>query len=204
MLKERWSELAARIGGAGDGAGEVYEAVAGAYGSGARFYHGMDHLRRCLAELAAAAGLAAAPDEVEYALWMHDLVCEPGSPANETISAAAGRHFALRLGAPPIFADRAAALILATRHDRPPADGDIALLLDIDLAVLGDPWPAFVAYEAGIRREYAYVAAPLYVRRRRAFLRALLARESIFRTALFRGRCEGTARRNMERLLAAL
>lgn len=204
MLEERWSALAARIGGADDGGREVYDAVAGAYGSGARVYHGLEHLRRCLAELDGAAGLAADPDTLEYALWLHDLVCEPGSPANETISAAAGHFFALRLGAPPAFADRAAALILATRHDRPPADGDTALLLDIDLAVLGDPWPAFAAYEAGIRREYAYVAAPLYVRRRRAFLRALLARESIFRSAFFRERCEGVARRNLERLLTAL
>ncbi len=203
MLEERWNALAARIS-AGDGGREVYEAVAGAYGSGTRFYHGLEHLRRCLAELDGAAGLAAGETELEYALWLHDLVCEPGSPANETISAAAGRYFAVRLGAPPAFADRAAALILATRHDRPPADGDTALMLDIDLAVLGDPWPAFAAYEAGIRREYAYVAAPLYARRRRAFLRSLLARESIFRSAFFRGRYEGQARRNLERLLAAL
>lgn len=204
MLQERWAALAARIGGREGAAGEVYEAVAGAYGSGARFYHGLDHLRRCLAELDGAAGLAADPDALEFALWLHDLVCEPGSTANETVSAAAGHYFAGRLGAPPAFADRAAALIMATRHDRPPADADTALLLDIDLAVLGDPWPAFAAYEAGVRREYAYVAAPFYARRRRAFLRSLLARGSIFHSAFFRERCEGPARHNLERLLAAL
>ncbi len=204
MLQERWAALAARIGGFGDGAREVYEAVAGAYGSGGRFYHGLDHLRRCLAELDAVAGLAADPDALEYALWLHDLVCEPGSTANETVSAAAGHYFAGRLGAPPAFAARTAALILATRHDRPPADADTALLLDIDLAVLGDPWPAFAAYEAGVRCEYAYVAAPFYACRRRAFLRSLLARGSIFHSAFFRERCEGPARRNLERLLAAL
>ncbi|MDT8903660.1 hypothetical protein [Anaeroselena agilis] len=204
MLQERWAALAARIGGCTDAAREVYEAVAGAYGSGARFYHGFEHLRCCLAELDVAAGYAADPDTLEYALWLHDLVCEPGSTANETLSAAAGHFFAGRLGAPPTFADRAATLILATRHDRPPVDGDTALLLDIDLAVLGDPWPAFAAYEAGVRREYAYVAAPLYARRRRAFLRLLLARDGIFHSAFFRERCEGQARRNLERLLAAL
>jgi predicted metal-dependent HD superfamily phosphohydrolase len=178
MLQERWGALVARMGGRGEGR-EVYEAVVGSYGSGGRFYHGLNHLRRCLAELDGVIDRADDPAALEFALWLHDLVCEPGSTANETISAAAGHFFAVRLGASSAFADRAAALILATRHDRAPEDDDIALLLDIDLAVLADPWPAFAAYETGIRREYAFVAAPLYARQRRAFLRALLARDHI-------------------------
>ncbi len=181
----------------------MYRAVTGAYGGGGRFYHGLEHLRRCLAELDGATP-AGRPAVVEYAVWLHDLVCEPGSTANETLSAAAADCLARRLGAPPAFAARAAELITATRHDRPPADDDTALLLDADLAVLADPWPAFAAYEAGIRREYSYVAAAAYARQRRAFVRSLLAKESIYYSEYFRRRGEAQARRNLGRLLAAL
>jgi predicted metal-dependent HD superfamily phosphohydrolase len=202
MLEERWAALMAAIGGRDEG-GAVYKAVTGAYGSGGRFYHGLEHLRRCLAELDGATP-AGRPAVVEFAVWLHDLVCEPGSTANETVSAAAAECFAGRLGASPAFAGRAAVLILATRHDRPPADADTALLLDADLAVLADPWPAFAAYEAGVRREYAFVAATAYARQRRAFVRALLARERIYHSEYFRRRGEAAARRNLGRLLASL
>lgn len=202
MLRDRWASLLTAMGGWDDG-WEIYEAVVGAYGSGGRFYHGLDHLRRCLADLDEAIPLSR-PPVLEFAVWLHDLVCEPGSAANEAVSAAAAHRFALRLGARKAFADRAAAMILATRHDRPPGDEATALLLDVDLAVLADPWPAFAAYEAGIRREYSFAPASVYVRGRRAFLRALLARERIYYTDGFRARCEGPARRNLERLTASL
>lgn len=45
-------------------------------------------------------------------------------------------------------------LILATRHDVSPPAGDAALLVDVDLAILGSPAERLDEYERQVRQEY--------------------------------------------------
>ncbi|HMM20760.1 MAG TPA: hypothetical protein PKA10_08455 [Selenomonadales bacterium] len=200
-LKKRWDSLLTRLG-CGQAAPGIYATILGGYEHPGRHYHGGRHLIQVLNELAGVRDQLQDAAAVELALWLHDLVYEPGSAANEAISAAAARSYALQLRGSSDFAASIAALILATTHSDAPTDRDAAFLLDIDLAVLGYPPEAFAAYEDGIRQEFSFLPQPAYRRQRRTVLEAFLARSSIYYTAYFHERYERAARENISGLLA--
>jgi predicted metal-dependent HD superfamily phosphohydrolase len=143
------------------------------------------------------------------AVLFHKAVFDRASPDAPQRSAALLRE---RLGraVPAERLARAEALILALgRQDLPETRdpslrGDAALLLDIDHAVLGEPEPAFDAYEAAQRREYAHLKEDAYRAGRATALRMLLWRERIYRTDRYFLERERRARRNIERLVSRL
>ncbi len=143
---------------------------------------------------------------LELAIWFHDAVYRPGREDNEEASARLALRWSSALGLDPALGQRAADLILATRHDGPRAaargrDPVEALLQDIDLAILGAGWAGYLRYERGIAREHAGLSG--FREGRARLLRELLARPALYRTASFR-RLEGRARRNLARSLARL
>jgi predicted metal-dependent HD superfamily phosphohydrolase len=99
---------------------------------------------------------------------------------------------------------RVRAMILATAHSAQPATADEALLLDIDLSILGADEAAFDEYDRAIRTEYSWLSEDAYRQGRAKVLKSFLERERVFHTALYRGRCEQPARINIERALAQL
>lgn len=202
-LRARWDALWARLGGAGDPA-PVYDELEARWGEPHRAYHTPDHLRHCLAELDGEPAAGDDRDAVELALWFHDAVYEPRAKDNEERSAALLRRL-LAGRVPPVRVGRAAELVLATRHDQPaPGDPDGRLIVDVDLAILGAPPDRYARYEAAIRREYAWLPAPLWRRGRRQVLERFLGRGTIYLTPAFRARYESAARRNLRAALDAL
>lgn len=179
------------------------------YLSAERHYHGLGHIEAMLALAAELRPILHDPEAVEAAIWFHDAVYDSRAKDNEARSAILAREklaastSAERLG-------RIAAMIEATAtHHLPPsgnegATRDAALFLDMDLAVLGADPAAFDAYEQGVRREYAWVAEPMWRAGRAAVLESFLARAHIYHSAEFRERFEAAARRNIGRSLAAL
>jgi predicted metal-dependent HD superfamily phosphohydrolase len=82
---------------------------------------------------------------------------------------------------------------------------DEALLVDIDLSILGAAAPsAFAAYEAGIRHEYRHYDDAAYRAGRLAVLRMFQAKPRIFATQYWRERLEAQARANLAAAIAAL
>ena len=81
---------------------------------------------------------------------------------------------------------------------------DCAFFLDMDLSILGAAPEVFTAYEAAIRKEYAFVPAADYRQGRSAILKSFLAREQLYFTAYFRDRLEPQARQNLQQSLARL
>ncbi len=141
---------------------------------------------------------------VEAALWYHDAVYDPRADDNESRSAALAVS---RLHAAGVATERVARIermILATAHQDRPFDGDAALVLDIDLAVLGADARTFDDYERAVRREYAFVPEAEFRAARQAVLVALLGRPAIYASASFRKRWEAPARANLSRSIAAL
>lgn len=175
-----------------------------AYAEPHRRYHTQQHLQECLGHLQGARGLAEHPGEVALALWFHDAVYAPDRHDNEPQSADWARQAVLAAGVAPVVADRIHALILATRHDAAPATPDEALLVDIDLAILGKAPGRFDDYERQVREEYAAVPEALFRSRRQAILEGFLRRPRLFSTAWFHDRLELPARRNLQRSLARL
>ncbi len=146
-------------------------------------------------------------DEVIAAAFYHDAVYEPAYPANERASARLAGRDLDTLGWSPESIERVVAMIEATEHTAsadPGIDGDTAVLLDADLAVLGADPAGYAAYVTGVRQEYRHVDDDDWRTGRGAVLEQFLARPAIYRTPTGRARWEDRARANLAAELAAL
>lgn len=180
----------------------LYAELVSAYREPHRRYHTLVHLEECFTQLQRIGSLAEHPVEVELALWFHDAIYDTRRHDNEERSA----QWAAQAIAPVSSdaAHRVHGLVLATRHEARPEGNDAAIVVDIDLSILGAPQERFDEYEAQVRAEYAWVAEPVYRGERRRILAGFLARAPLFNTATFVERYEAQARRNLERALARL
>ena len=138
------------------------------------------------------------------ALWFHDAIYTVGAADNEQRSANWARAALQAHGARTETAERVHALIMVTRHEQPPCTPDQALLLDIDLAILGAPAAVFNAYEQQIVREYQAVPTKAFRANRRRILQGFLARPRTYHTAAFHDTREEQARANLTRSIQAL
>lgn len=202
MMIRRWSALWQRLGV--EAPPGLFDKLVTGYTEPQRAYHNLNHIEFCLDQFAAVRTLAVQPAVVEAAIWFHDAIYDPRRTDNEERSAAWAASALTGAGVDPALGQQVADLILATKHDRPPTDGDMALLLDIDLAILGQPPALFEQYEQAIRQEYHWVAEEVFGSRRAAILRRFLNRERIYVTEPFYARYELQARWNLTRSVAKL
>ncbi|WP_153505985.1 HD domain-containing protein [Cumulibacter manganitolerans] len=162
-----------------------------------RAYHTLEHLLLML-ELLAAHGADA---ETMLAAWYHDAVYDPRSSTNEADSAALAARALGELGLGRL-AERVSGLVLRTAgHDGEDLDEQTALLLDADLAILGQPPAIYLRYVEGVRREYAHVPDAEFRTARSAVMAGFLDRGRIYRTAAFAA-LEPAARANIAAELA--
>jgi predicted metal-dependent HD superfamily phosphohydrolase len=189
--------------------GALKNELSALYQAADRHYHNLTHIKAMLALADEYRGLLDDPDAVEAAIWFHDAIYDSRAKDNEAKSAEmaekrlAGRASSERLA-------RIVAMINATATHQLPALGDekalndAALLLDMDLAILGAEPDAFDAYEKAVRLEYGWVEEPMWRAGRAAVLKSFLGRPHIFHTQSFRDRFEARARENLGRSLQAL
>ena len=183
---------------------ELFSRLVECYSEAHRKYHTMQHLNECLTHLESARSLAERPLEVELALWFHDAIYNTRRKDNEERSAEWARNSVLVAGLADDQAGRVYGLVMATMHDAVPIGIDAAVLVDIDLSILGSDVDRFDEYEVQVRDEYSWVTAPLYRAGRKKILQEFANRESIYCTEYFRERYEAQARSNIARSLARL
>lgn len=185
-------------------AGAVYAQLSAAHTEPARAYHNLSHIEHMLGEFDAQRALADWPEAVHLAIWFHDAVYDSRAKDNEERSAALAHEMLLNAGAHTRLVSAVELLILATRHQQPPHTRDEQLLVDCDLAILGQPTERFDAYETAIRKEYAWVPEADYRAGRAKVLTQFQARNAIYSLPAFRNRYEATARENLRRSIAKL
>ncbi|MEY9359033.1 putative metal-dependent HD superfamily phosphohydrolase [Bradyrhizobium yuanmingense] len=175
--------------------------LAAAYAAPGRHYHNLAHIEDCLAALARVEGLSAAEREtLSEAIWWHDAVYDPTRTDNEERSAElAEQHVRAELR------QEVGRLIRLTKtHDVPAGDRLGAILISIDLSILGADPARYNAYAAAIRREFSHVAEGDYRAGRARVLRRFAAREVIFPDPVFAASFDRQARANLARELAQL
>ena len=141
--------------------------------------------------------------EVELALWFHDAVYDPGGPGNEQASAELVRRVLGGMGVPIAAVERIAASVAATEHHRP-VSADGALVVDLDLNILGAESHIYDQFERRIRREYAPVPVDIYRCGSGRVLQRFLRRPRIYHTAAMNELLEAPARSNLRRAITAL
>lgn len=205
--QQRWRTLWHRVGGQSDGLANAdvhFDALHAQYSEPQRAYHNLDHISDCLRQFDAVMEQAKNADEVELAIWLHDVIYDTHAADNEAQSAAWAADVMTQDGINKAQIDRVCNLILATAHSTLPTEADAQLLVDIDLSILGRREAEFDEYESKIRQEYAWVPEAAFKQGRIAVLESFLARNAIYQTALFRQRYEAAAQRNLQRSIAQL
>ncbi|CCE10141.1 conserved hypothetical protein [Bradyrhizobium sp. STM 3843] len=172
-----------------------------AYAAPGRHYHNLTHVEDCLGLLVRVDDLSAAERAIlTEAIWWHDVVYDPTRSDNEELSA--------RLAEQCLAADiggEVGRLIRLTRtHQVEPGDRLGAILISIDLSILGTEPSLYDAYAAAIRKEFAHVFDQAYRAARADVLRRFAARPVIFPDAAFAEIYERRARDNLARELASL
>ena len=188
---ESWQRLWQRIGAQCDPQ-KWFDEIARRYAEPHRHYHNGEHIAECLREFSSINHSESA-NEIELALWLHDVIYDPTKSDNEEQSA----RFAADLNLPSNFTSTVQSLILATRHNSVPTDTAAQIVVDIDLAILGQPPERFWRYETQIRQEYAFVPDPIFRSKRAEILESFLKRDRIYQTAILHDRHEIQARDNL-------
>ena len=197
-LEEHWNKTWQWLGLRPADTG-LRDALLARYAEPHRKYHGTEHLEACLKHFGTLQGLMQHPGEVAIGLWFHDAIYDIGVAGNEVRSAEWAHTSLSRAGALAEVADRVHALVMVTCHDVAPRTTDQAILLDIDLAILGAPAAVFDRYEHQIRSEFENVPEPDFRARRWRILQHFLDRPRIYHTAEFSSTREAQARANLSR-----
>jgi predicted metal-dependent HD superfamily phosphohydrolase len=183
----------------------LFELLQQQYAREHRVYHCIEHVLNVLDVVDALSSFAGDVDAVRLAAWFHDVVYDPAAADNEAQSAALAARVLPELG---LEADRIAEvqrLILLTKdHHVQPGDGNGAVLVDADLAILGEERLVYQGYARAIRAEYAWVPEEEYRQGRLRVLRSFLDRSHIYHTPPMRQQREARARRNLAQEIDSL
>jgi predicted metal-dependent HD superfamily phosphohydrolase len=194
--RARWAALCTRLGC--QAAADKFDTLASAYSEPARAYHTAQHIDECLALLDSVADQLQSPDDVELAIWLHDVVYNPQAKDNEAQSAQLAEQWfaslaAQRLG---LLSQR----IVATQGHAPLlGDSDGQALLDIDLAILAATPARFAQYSAQVRHEYSFVEPAVYAVKRAEFLQHMAQRPRLYFHSALAARLEPSARLNLHK-----
>ena len=169
------------------------EELIAAYTAPGRHYHNLTHIEDCLGALARVENLSAIEREIlSEAIWWHDVVYDATRADNEELSAQlAEQHVRDDLR------QEVGRLIRLTKtHDVQADDRLGAILISIDLSILGAEPARYDAYAAAIRQEFIHVPERDYRAGRAKVLGQFAARPVIFPDAAFAARYDRQAREN--------
>ena len=184
-----------------------YDRLTKAHAEPQRFYHNQQHIdRKCLAEFdPGQKGCSGSERSRVCAVSLHDAVYDPKAGMdNEEQSAALAKECLNSLGANHKFSEHVAFLIMATKSHEVGRSIDAAVIVDVDLSILGRDTKRFFEYEEQIRKEYQWVPQLVFASKRAEILKRFLARERIFATDWFRNKYEKQARLNLEASIACV
>lgn len=172
-----------------------------------RHYHNLNHINECLVELENFHSKDFTYGDrriVTRAIWYHDAVYNPYSKNNEVESA--------MLIQPNYWMDNNEvrnAILATAKHmttqvikDKEGKEHPLPLatqvMLDIDLAGFGKPTQECLANGANIRKEYYKTNDREFAEGRLKFLRAIMQRESLYYTDLFKEKYHEQSQKNLK------
>ncbi len=197
--RKRFVALCLRCGLSADRAGTVWLDLLNRYTEKHRSYHNLSHIDWMLSRLDRG---PEGSDVIELAIWFHDSIYQPLEGDNEAQSA---RHFSAQFGndLSRELADDVVRLIVATDPMQSRSGkADEALIVDIDLSILGAAPADYAAYRKAVRSEYSAVQDTAFAAGRDTILKSFMS-APIYTTEFF-SELEDRARLNITAELAIL
>ncbi|MCG8671719.1 MAG: N-methyl-D-aspartate receptor NMDAR2C subunit [Pseudomonadales bacterium] len=176
--------------------GYGFESIINHYQEPHRYYHNLNHISACLNHLDQFENLDS-PQDIELAIWFHDVIYDPLAKDNEEKSAEFAIMTLDNLKFDSVRTEKIAHLVILTKHPSAPTNHDEKALLDIDLSILGSEASLYSDYESWIRQEYKSVPNFLYRKGRRKVLQSFLDQPTIYFTDVFKNKYEEQARKNL-------
>ncbi len=189
----------------------LFESLIRSYTGSDRFYHNLEHIVNMLDALEK---LEVADiknyNALRMAIWYHDKIYETKTKrhskigSNEARSAYQMELDMEKLHMSPGFIKKTSKLILATEHKNKPVESDARILVDLDLIIFGMSEEVFDEYEAGIRKEYAWMPDKDFYPGRKFILERFRKRKFIYSTKLYRQKYDHQAKDNLKRSIEML
>jgi predicted metal-dependent HD superfamily phosphohydrolase len=207
-LRARWDKLCGKYCNDRDLIDRFFKEIERKYTSSRRHYHNLQHIQALLDLCDNYAAQLTDADVMAFSVFYHDIIYNVLRKDNEPRSAQLAVKRLQALSVPPEKTEQVKLFIEATKTHALTAavthTGDLQLLLDFDMSILGVDWPAYEAYTQQVRREYRIYPDKIYYPGRKQFLQHCLQMEHIFQTPVFRDRYEARARENMVKELAKM
>lgn len=220
MLQEDWRRCIAAVAplrfvGSNDAADQWFEHLWNLHTEESRHYHTAVHLEEMIHYLellkedrsipflsSPSTDTPQAEPTILLSIFFHDAIYDAKSSDNEEKSALLFLDFCKEAGLEEAIGEKVAAMIRATQTHTVQDTGDnpteLALFLDLDMAVLGKNDKAYAAYAGLIRKEYAFVPRAVYCEKRADILEAFLKQPYIYGTKVMRDIFERQARKNVQ------
>ncbi|ERL56036.1 HD domain-containing protein [Psychrobacter aquaticus] len=178
--------------------------IAARYNEIQRDYHTLRHIQQLFAQFDKINHKLSKPHIIALALYYHDVIYDPARSDNELKSAAYAVKTLTRYLTDNQCQYIYALIIMTATHQLDElADhqkrSDAAYLLDMDLSILGVPWPDYERYAQAIRQEYVHVPIMDYRIGRITVLERLLVHPQLYLTEYYHERLEMQARENIAR-----
>jgi predicted metal-dependent HD superfamily phosphohydrolase len=204
MLKELFLSLTSQYTNDVDLQQKLWLEIEKNYNGKKRHYHNLNHLESLLTELTELKTVVSNWNAIVLSVFYHDVVYKAHRKDNEEQSALVARKHLQQLNCDTSLIDRVDKLILATKSHQLSDDQDVNLFTDADLSILGKDWETYNTYCSNVRKEYSVYPDLLYKPGRKKVLQHFLSMDRIFKTDHFYKKYEESAKKNMEREIAAL
>jgi len=169
-----------------------------------RYYHTLNHIVKMLNSFDEVKHQAQNPDMIELGIWTHDYFYAEKSKVNEEKSADFAYKLCKEAQLAEEFAKGVHRLNIATKHSLAPTTINEAIMIDLDLTILGESGEMFDEYDNKITQEYSWIPEEQYKAGRIAVLESFLNKEHVYHTDYFRGKCEARAKENLQRSISRL
>ena len=195
----KWLALAAKLGLDDSKAKETGNYLLAQYSGSDRHYHNIRHIVSMLDGFELLKAKFAQPDAAELAIFLHDVIYDAARTDNEEQSAVKMKEL-LHGFVDEAILSSAAFTIESTKKHAATFNPDTNLILDLDMAILGQPWAVYENYAKGVMQEYlpVYGEAAYRQGRPKLFLEPMIAHGDIFLTDDFK-HLNSQALRNMQR-----
>ncbi|WP_158975034.1 hypothetical protein [Cellulophaga sp. L1A9] len=172
------------------------------YSATSRHYHNLEHLAYMFALLETVKSKVEHLDALLFAIYYHDSIYSITKSDNEHQSALYFKKMISKTSFDAIT--EVMDLIEATKEHKLSKDHDTNVLLDLDLAVLGEKPENYLIYAKAILKEYYIYPDFMYRKGRKKVLMNMLNLEGIYKTDFFKTQFEATARENLSAELKRL
>ena len=171
-----------------------------------RHYHNLSHIFNMLKQLDETKTEIKDLESLKFAIWYHDIIYKSTKKDNEDKSALFALKRLKKINFNPERAQIVQELILSTKKHTiiKSQNNDNAVLLDLDLSILGTDWNTYKKYISNIRKEYKIYPNFMYNPGRKKVLNHFLERETLYFTEHYKEQYEAQARENLNREIKLL